>query len=169
VIEVAIKVRDTVAGLVGALHHIDRATSFRPLVAPVFERRPRVLLWLEQDRTRQQADPTLAMRRALAEQLSWLTPHVFVVDGDRVDPKLDLNARRIPGSVFELRELMKKQRYISRDDFCDKWPATLQDAGVKLKKLRDNGFLLPAEGKNDRFTEGPLWHQFYEEPGEPPR
>jgi hypothetical protein len=175
VIEVAFKVRDTLAGLVGAFHAGDKAV-WPPLVAPILRKAPNVLLWLEYDDNDSEAGGDRGLRLSTLEDglkrhLRWLSSSSHVsVTNKRLPPRVPgLVVDYLKAGIFDLRERMRTQRYVSRDDFCTAWPATQQEAGVKLKKLCDHGFLRPPEGKGDRDTAGPRWDQFHEEPGETSR
>jgi hypothetical protein len=165
--EVAIKVRDTLAGLVGALHRPD-TPSWRPLVAPLLQRPPKVLLWLEEDmspaRTNQRGDPTMVMRTALSQRLSWLNPHVMVMNKEKLWPALDLYVQNLPDRVYRVREAIRVEGDISFDDFCKAWAASPQVAGEVLKKLCEQGSLRRVSGKNEVFIAGPAWEKFHEEP-----
>lgn len=167
-VEVAFKVRDTLAGLLGAVNTDDR-TVWEPLVAPMLRRAPKVVLWLERDcggleKPGDGARRAAALQDELKRLLRWLTFDVSVKSKDMARDSDDPVVDYLKEGIFELRALMKKQRYVSRGDFCSAWPATPQEAGEKLKKLCDHGFLRPPEGNGDRYTRGPVWDHFHEEP-----
>ncbi len=167
-VEVAFKVRDTLAGLVGAVHTGDKAV-WPPLVAPILRRAPNVMLWLEHDddapeRRGDRARRISTLEDTLKRRLRWLSPHVSVTNREMASRRSDLVVDNLKDGIFELRKLMKEQKSVSRAEFCGTWPATPQDAGETLKKLCDRGFLRPPEGKSDRYTAGPAWDRFYEEP-----
>jgi hypothetical protein len=168
--EVGLKVRDTLAGLLGALHRRD-AGDWSPLVAPIFERAPTVLLWLEEDldeeRVAQRGHPALTVTDELRPRLRWLTSDVRVLNTRKLPPKLDLSVSNIADRVYKLRKLVdertQRRTHVSIDDFCDAWTVTRQEAGTELPKFLAADFLC-REGKSDRFAAGPRWDHFHEEP-----
>jgi hypothetical protein len=168
-IEVALKVRDTLAALVGALHRRAEPT-LRPFAESAFQMpplAPKVILWLEQDvvRLEQRGDPTLELRTELLRSLRWLNPHVWVASQETVWGALDLSVRRLPDRVHRVRKIVKKDGSISRDDFCRAWSATPQAAGIALVKLCDEAHFLRRDPDDaDRFLPGLRWGVFDEEP-----
>jgi hypothetical protein len=161
--EVALKVRDTLAGLAGTLD-AGGAPRWHAWAAPVFKRRPKVVLWLEEEAgsdpfgvERQRAS---TLEDTLKKPLRWLNPHVSVKSLRLSPPVPDLTVRNMQDGVFNLRALMKKQRYVSRDDFCREWPATPQTAGAELARLCHENFVRPVSGKSDQYTTGSRWDQF---------
>ena len=171
-IEVALKVRDTVAGLLG----VCRADIGRPLIEPIFKQAPAVLLWLEEDPPRskpeQQSHMMGNLKTMLCRGLSWLNPgRVMVMKRAQLWPALELRVRSIPDRVYELQMLMKKPtpislkepRSISREEFCRAWSTPPLTAGEELKRLCHEGILAPAPGGGDRFTAGPQWDKLLDE------
>lgn len=162
--EVARKVRDTLAGLIGALHG-PSAAGIRPLVAPVVERPPRIILWLEEEmdprRIEQRADPALIMRGELKKRLQWISGHVWVVNlptqAARLGSALDLEVRPVPSAVVELRELIKQWGVISSGDYGRVLRVTPQTAGERLARLCEQGRLRRVG--DDRYAAGPHWEQ----------
>lgn len=84
-IEVAQKVRDSIAGIIGAYHTSGSWETWEPFVRSLQSRdnRVRVILWLEQDNMpgppgvrKNQAQ---VLGQALAQKLRWLTARVFVL------------------------------------------------------------------------------------------
>jgi hypothetical protein len=119
-VEVALKVRDTLAALVGALH-VRREPTLRPFAESAVREPPKVLLWLELDpvtaRVEQRGDPTLDLRTAIRQRLQWLNAEVMVMSHEKTWPKLDLTVRRMPDRVYEIRMIVMRDGSISRDDF----------------------------------------------------
>ncbi len=93
--EVALKVRDTLAGLVGAIHngaiHRD-ATNWKALVEPIFKSTPKVVLWLEQDLPAETLRPRgMPLADQLKGRLDWLKPYVVIArQSSPVLPDLDV-------------------------------------------------------------------------------
>jgi len=167
-IEVALKVRDTLAALVGALHFCrPRSLTLRPLAEQVLRNPPKVLVWLEMDpfpaRLEQRGDPTLDLRNALRQSLRWLNPDVWVVNHATVWPALDLTVSRIPDRVYEVRRIMTQGGSISREDFGRAWGSGAQTAGGDLLRLCDAGFLRRSSEAAERFVPGPGWDSFHED------
>jgi hypothetical protein len=172
-VEVALKVRDTLAGLVGTIH-THGSPIWHTWAGSVFKTRPKVLLWLEEDidpdavRKRGHAAPSLV--DTLGNKLRWLNPHVMVKNQRLSRPVPDLEVGNLADGIFKLRELMKNELdrkppgSISRDDFCRVMRVAPLVAGEKLVKLCDKGFLARVRGKDDRYTPGLAWDQFHEEP-----
>jgi hypothetical protein len=89
-IEVAQKVRDTIAGLVGAQHRSQDGDSWISFVAAATDpKRPiHAVLWLEQDAPPKssagaRAQAHNALQQELKRQLRWLTTRVLVASIDR--------------------------------------------------------------------------------------
>jgi hypothetical protein len=166
--EVARKVRDTLAGLIGALHGRS-AAALRPLIVPVVERPPRIILWLEEDmdarRIEQRGDPALIMRGELKKRLHWLSGHVWVVNlpsqATRLGSALDLAVRPVPRGVVELRELMPQRGAISSEDYCRVTRLTPQVAGERLARLCAQGRFCRIG--DDRYAAGPSWDEYDED------
>jgi hypothetical protein len=171
-IEVARKVRDTLAGMVGAAHGRD-GPSWKPLVEPLLQKQPHVLLWLEEDlrpeRIEKRGHPAPDVAESLRICLRWLSQTVMVVNQQTVWPALDVKVHRIPSRVFNLREVIWRDRKkapgsISRDDFCAAMRVPAQAAGAMLARLCEQGFLARVPGDADRYTAGALWDHFHEDP-----
>lgn len=166
--EVARKVRDTVAGLVGALHTGD-AAAWRPLVTHIFKKAPTVVLWLEEDisqkRIRERGHPAMPVAERLRAYLRWLTTDVRIVNQQQGGP-VGLRVRNIPRRVHDVRSIVNKgkPKGISRTDFCTAWATTPQIAGMALDRLCKAGILVQATVGSDWFTIGPAWENFYEDP-----
>jgi hypothetical protein len=95
--EIALKTRDTLAGLVAAAHQ--RKTDlarWRPIAEALtrWDNPIRVILWLEEDRVPGPARPSVLVDQ-LKKQLRWLTTHVFVASSERPPP--GVTARYLQG------------------------------------------------------------------------
>ena len=79
-VEVACKVRDSIAGIVWSCQREhDQAGAVGKLAAALFERgdKPRVVLWLEEDRPLLPPEAS-TLTRKIKHELRWLNPHVLV-------------------------------------------------------------------------------------------
>ncbi len=167
-LEVARKVRDTVAGLVGVLHTGD-AAAWRPLVAQIFKKAPTVVLWLEEDisqkRVKERGHPAMPVADKLRGYLRWLTTDVRIVNQQKGVP-VGLQVRNLPDRVHTVRSIVSKSKPkgISRTVFCTAWSTTPQIAGMALDKLCKAGILVQGTASCDWFTIGPAWENFYEDP-----
>lgn len=101
-VEVAQKVRDTIAGLVGARRTGGDAAEWAPFVdgATNAKRSCHVILWIEQDVPPRAAPGTLdrarnSLEQLLKQQLRWLTTHVFVASLERAHRLADVGVRNI--------------------------------------------------------------------------
>jgi len=171
-IEVALKVRDSLAGLVGALHKPD-SESWHMRAASIFKTKPKVILWLEADndsrmsRKQGHSGPTLVDK--LGKKLEWLNPDIIVQSQHESRGAPDLKVSNLSDGVVGLRKLMKMelskkpQGSISRDDFFGVMGVPKQVAGEKLASFVRNGFLAVAPDDTDRFTVGTKWDQIREE------
>lgn len=88
--EVALKVRDTVAGLAAAAHvRQTESESWRPIADTLacWDQQVRVMLWLEleEDQNPEPARPNAIIDR-LKKELRWLTARVMVVNSKRPPP-----------------------------------------------------------------------------------
>ncbi len=90
--DVGIKVRDSLAGIVGAHHRCEARVQWEPFMRPLIDTsyQVHVLLWLEQDRN--VPDNRRSLTDQLKTRLSWLTNRVLVVD-NRSNRLPDLNTR----------------------------------------------------------------------------
>ena len=83
--EVGQKVRDSIAGVIGAYRTSGEWDVWHPLVRALWRRKIsiRVLFWLEEDNPpappRSRRNAAQVQARLLRERLRWLTAHVFVV------------------------------------------------------------------------------------------
>jgi hypothetical protein len=82
--EVAMKVRDTVAGIVGAIRTSANAAQWRPFFRCLSNANSclRVILWLEDDAMRSDDAArarALVLTQSLKSRLRWLTTHVLAV------------------------------------------------------------------------------------------
>ncbi len=165
--EVAIKVRDTIAGLVGALHMgASHAPRWRDIVGPLFRERPRVMFWLEEDlsnqrmRERGQADPEL--QGDLQDKLSWLTKNVLILNRVLGASDHDVTVHSISERVVALREIASKSKgYLSFDDICSAFSLTPQSAGQKIADLCERDVLIR---ENNRYRVGTAWDTLLEDP-----
>lgn len=162
-VEVALKVRDTLAGLIG----VCRTNGGRPLIAPILERAPTVLLWLEEDaspsKLKEQSHEVMNLTTVLRQRLRWLNPQRVMIVNQGAWTGLDLRVRRIPERVFRLRDRMKRGAgSISTDEFCAAWTASPQTAGMELVRLCDEGVLCRAGARSDRYEKGPRWDEFHD-------
>lgn len=168
-VEVALKVRDTLAGLMGTLH-ARGPVEWRSWAASVVARKPKVLLWLEQDITRH-PDPRrgrsdLSLEDTLSNKLRWLNPSVLVLDR-RASSLPDLEIESLNGRVLALRKLIKAKKEtegISAEEYGTGANVAPDVAREKLLKLCAEDFVRPVSGNRDRFTIGPRWAHFHEEP-----
>jgi hypothetical protein len=101
-VEVAQKVRDTLAGILGANRVHTYGDDWRPFVdAAVTLKKPvSIVLWLEQDHSPRSAPGAKDQARNTLEQhlkgqLRWLTTHVFVVSLDHSQRLKDISVRNI--------------------------------------------------------------------------
>ncbi|HPD29415.1 MAG TPA: hypothetical protein PLL20_05430 [Phycisphaerae bacterium] len=87
-VEVAVKTRDTLAGLVGGFHR-NHADLTRPFVERLLTRNTeiRVLLWLETDayapspvETKRQKSRQVVLSKCLKQRCAWLTSRALVVN-----------------------------------------------------------------------------------------
>lgn len=114
-LEVALKVRDTLSGLIGASRTSSEPEVWDTSVEALLDRRRalRVVLWLEEDPTRQQAMVQRAQMSVLVDllkkRLRWLTTKVFVLNQATHRAALpDMTVRSLPtsegpGNVHEAR------------------------------------------------------------------
>lgn len=166
-VEVALKVRDTLAGLVGAAR-TRTSESWRSWAASVLKSTPKVLLWLEQDRAesddRGRGRP-LTLKDRLDQNLRWLHPHVMVVDQHRCSLP-DITARNLSDRVFAVRSLMKKKppaEGLTTDEYAGAMSVTANVAREQTAKLCERGALKRVGGE-ERFVPGRRWAEFCEEP-----
>jgi hypothetical protein len=114
--EVGQKVRDSVAGIVGAYRTSGQWETWRPFVRAIWRRENaiRVLLWLEEDNLPgppgRRRNAAQVQTQLLRERLAWLTTRVFVVsrtlggcpeglvvtDLPGVGQSLDIDERDVP-------------------------------------------------------------------------
>jgi hypothetical protein len=83
--EVGQKVRDSIAGVIGAYRTSGQWEVWRPFVRAIWRREStiRVLVWLEEDTipgpAGRRGNAAQVQTQLLKERLKWLTAHVFVV------------------------------------------------------------------------------------------
>lgn len=85
-LEVAEKVRDSIAGVVGAYCTSSNWQTWQPFVQAVWRRkcRTRVLLWLEEDNmprpSERRCNSAQVLMQQIKEKLGWLTPRILVAN-----------------------------------------------------------------------------------------
>lgn len=101
--EVALKVRDTIAGIVGARRARQDGDEWAPFARAAAAKKPslHVVLWLEEDmppRGPQGAHDRarITFEAELKRQLRWLTTKVFVAALDRCEHLADISVRNLP-------------------------------------------------------------------------
>ena len=101
--EVALKVRDTIAGIVGA-HHRGNEEEWGHVVRKLRAGEPpvHVVLWMEEDlppgpRGRRPNEASV-LTNALKKRLDWLTPRVLVVSSRIGTPPEGLIVENLPGA-----------------------------------------------------------------------
>ncbi len=166
-VEVALKVRDTLAGLAGAVH-ARSSERWRAWAELMLKRPPKVLLWLEQDRAegddRGRGRP-LTLKDRLDQNLQWLHPHVMVVDQHRCSLP-DITVKNLSDRVFAVRSLMKKRPLaegLTTDEYAGAMSVTANVAREQTAKLCERDALKRVGGE-ERFVPGRRWAEFCEEP-----
>ena len=160
-VEVAVKVRDTIAGIVGARQRPGGGT-WRPYVDALARGgRPRVCLWLEEDtmgpRAIERGHPGIALQRDLQERLAWLAPRVLVRSCAHEAPMSGLVVRSLPDGIVELRARMRAAGRISRDDFCRAFGATPLQGGQEVRDLCARGILRDLPDTPLHYGSGSAW------------
>lgn len=160
-IEVAVKVRDTIAGIVGAFHRSGH-DEWRPFVEALARRgRPHVCLWLEEDTLGralpERGHPGIALQRELDKQLSWLGPRLLVQSRAHGSKVSGIVVRSLPDGVVELRARMRRAGQITRDEYIGALGAAPQSAGLALKELCARDVLRPVSFAPDVYCAGDRW------------
>jgi hypothetical protein len=160
-VEVAVKVRDTIAGIVGACQRPEGA-PWRAFVEALARRgRPHVCLWLEEDtlgrRAMERGHPGLALQQDLADRLSWLAPRVLVRSRANDRGVAGMQVHSLPDGVVDLRARMRAAGWITRDDFCRALHITPLDAGQALKDLVAGGALAEIPDAPFAYRAGRAW------------
>jgi hypothetical protein len=167
-VEVALKVRDTIAGIVGACQK-PGGEPWQPFVEAFAKRgRPRVCLWLEEDtlgrREMKRGHPGIALQQELEDRLSWLAPRVLVRSRAHDSGVAGIAVHSLPDGVVDLRARMRATGQITRDDFCDAFRTTQQDAGQTLKQLCAGRILLEIPETPSTYREGAVWLEWHGDP-----
>ena len=100
-IEVAKKVRDTLAGIVGGARNSTHQREIWKAYLKVFSnenKRIRIVLWLEEDRTvdKERKPRIITLQNKLLKNLNWLTSDIRVFSIDKHDFKDDLIVENLP-------------------------------------------------------------------------
>lgn len=169
-VEVALKVRDTLAGLVGTIHARD-PEEWRVWATSMFKRKPKVFLWIEQDlaadEDRRRGRPPLPLVDMLDKKLRWLGPHVMVGDRRTPRPLPDLTVNNLSDRVFAVRTLIKGKKQtdgMTSDEYARAMDIPPDVAREHTAKLCAQGVLKRMGSDGGRFIAGPQWDQFHEEP-----
>ncbi|MBK8257780.1 MAG: hypothetical protein IPK82_34565 [Polyangiaceae bacterium] len=160
-IEVAVKVRDTIAGLVGGFQRTG-APEWRPFVEALARHgRPHVCLWLEEDTLgrapMELGHPGLSLEKELDKQLSWLAPRLLVQNRRQTARLSGISVRSLPDGIVELRARMRRNGWISMADYCSAFGLSSQATGTHLKELCARKILVETSAPAAAYHAGPQW------------
>lgn len=159
--EVAVKVRDTIAGLVGARQR-SGGERWLPFVdALARQGRPHVCLWLEEDtlhgRRMERGHPGFTLERDLQERLSWLSARVLLRSRAHDAGVSGMVVQSLPEGVVELRAHLRAAGRITRDHYCRAFHLAPLLAGEILKDLCARGVLVEIRDEPLAYGAGPSW------------